>query len=133
MRAVYKLFSLKTWSYISISLFTILLAGFIAYMFSFSLRIKKAGFFTGTFALLFFLIAIFASAKGNSEVIHPDRGIIVMPSVVVKSSPSLSGTDLFVLHEGTGIQVNDELGDWMEIRISDGRSGWLPAKSLAII
>jgi SH3-like domain-containing protein len=49
-----------------------------------------------------------------------------MPSVVaVKSSPSDSGKDLFVLHGGTKVKVIDSVGDWYEIRIADGNMGWI--------
>ena len=33
----------------------------------------------------------------------------------MKSSPDASGTDLFVLHEGTKVSVRSTLGDWSEI------------------
>jgi len=50
-----------------------------------------------------------------------------------KSSPDNSGTDLFVLHEGTKVTIEDEVGEWFEIRLSDGNKGWVPSNSLDII
>jgi uncharacterized protein YgiM (DUF1202 family) len=50
-----------------------------------------------------------------------------------KSSPDKSGNDIFVLHEGTKVTVEDGVGEWSEIRLSDGNKGWVPLNSLIII
>jgi SH3-like domain-containing protein len=59
--------------------------------------------------------------------------IIFTSQISVKSSPDNSGTDLFVIHEGTKVSVEDEVGEWLEIKLSDGNKGWIPANSLEII
>ena len=51
------------------------------------------------------------------------------PTVTVKSSPDASGTDLFILHEGTKVSIKSKLGDWNEIEMEDGNVGWMPAKT----
>ncbi len=132
-KALFQLFSLKTWSYFSLFLFFLMLTGTLVYIFSVRQRIKKAGFFTGITAVLLFFISMSAAINQNSLMIHPENAVITIPSVVVKSSPSLSGTDLFVLHEGTLLKLDDEVGDWIEIKISDGRVGWIPGGSYEII
>jgi SH3-like domain-containing protein len=55
------------------------------------------------------------------------------PSVIIKSSPDISGTDIFVLHEGTKVWIIDEISDWREIKLSDGTKGWLKASDLEVI
>ena len=57
----------------------------------------------------------------------------MVPSVNGKSSPDNSGTDLFVIHEGSKVTVEDEMGDWFEIKLSDGNKGWIPSGSLEVI
>jgi len=67
----------------------------------------------------------------NRTLVHNNRdAIIFSPLVNGKSSPDESGTDLFVLHEGTKVTVEDEVGEWYEIRLSDGNKGWIPSNSL---
>jgi hypothetical protein len=131
--ALYSIFPLQAWSYLSILLFALILFGTITYIFAGNLNIKKGGFFIAVFSLLFFFVAISAAINKNGEIINPVNAVVVAPSVVVKSSPSLSGTDLFILHEGTLIKLEDKVGDWIEIKISDGRVGWIPSASNAII
>lgn len=127
------LFSVHTWAYLAIVMFGILLVALLFYIFASRLAVKKAGFFTGLAALMLFLVSFTAALERNNEIVAPDQAVIVSPSVVVKSSPSLSGTDLFVLHEGTEITVTDQVGEWTEVRISDGRIGWVPSATFEVI
>ena len=51
-------------------------------------------------------------------------------SVTVKSTPSQSGNDLFIIHEGTCFEINDDsMKEWAQIRLSDGKTGWIEKKS----
>jgi hypothetical protein len=127
------MFSVQTWSYLAIALFGMLLVALLLYIFASRLGVKKAGFFSSLAALVLFLVSISAALNLNKEIVAPDQAVIVSPSVVVKSSPSLSGTYLFVLHEGTGITLTDQVGEWTEVRISDGRVGWVPGEAFEII
>jgi hypothetical protein len=57
----------------------------------------------------------------NKSLVYDSRqAVIFSPSVNGKSSPDDSGTDLFVLHEGSKVSIEDEVGEWYEIKLSDG-------------
>lgn len=131
--AFFRFFSLASWSVFAVVLFAVFLVALLFYVFGSSMWLKKTGFFFGAVALVLFLLSITAAIKQHSEVRHPDKAVIIAPSVVVKSSPSDSGTDLFVLHEGTSLTTDEIVGEWIEIRIIDGRVGWIRTKSLEII
>ena len=46
------------------------------------------------------------------------------PSVTVRSTPSESGTSLFILHEGRKVNVKDNsMKEWKEIRLEEWKSG----------
>ena len=63
-----------------------------------------------------------------------DRAIVLTPSVTVRSTPSESGTSLFILHEGHRVQIKDNtMREWKEIRLDDGKVGWLPASAIEVI
>lgn len=130
---LFLLFSIKTWSAISILLFTLLLAGVLLYIFGQRLVLKKSGFSISLVALLTFTLSIIATINRHHMVTQPDRAVIIEPSVIVKSSPSQSGNDLFILHEGTRVSTEDAVGEWVEIKISDGRVGWMPLDQLESI
>lgn len=133
IKALFKLFSVSQWSYIALALFFLGLSGIIIYIFAGSLVFKKVGFFTGMTAILLFALSFSATINRNSELKNPGSAVITTPSVVIKSSPSLSGTDLFVLHEGTKVSVHETVGEWIEIKISDGRVGWMQNTALQLI
>ena len=53
------------------------------------------------------------------------EAVVMSSSVSIKSSPDRSSTELFVLHEGTTVTTGSEVDGWIEIRIADGRKGWI--------
>jgi SH3-like domain-containing protein len=73
------------------------------------------------------------SLRNKSLVYDSHKAIIINTLVSGKSSPDNSGTDLFVLHDGTKVTIEDKVGEWYEIRLSDGNKGWIPVNSLIII
>lgn len=57
-------------------------------------------------------------------------GILLTPSVAVKSAPTKSATDLFIIHEGIKLGIEKEKEDWYQVSLPDGKKGWLPKEGL---
>src|SRR5574344_182184 len=74
---------------------------------------------------------VFGNAKRN-QTLTPEA-IVLTGSLVVRSAPDDSGTELFVLHEGTKLTVKSELGEWCEVTLADGNSGWIKESSIGKI
>lgn len=127
------LISTNNWAKISITSFVLCLIFLSLYFYSSRYRIKVLGFWLALCLLIISLSSIAFSVRNRSLVRESHKAIIFSPLVNGKSSPDKSGTDLFVLHEGTKVSVEDEVGEWFEIRLSDGNKGWIPANSLEII
>ncbi len=125
--------SSNTWAIIGIVSFFLFLAGLYLYLFTKSVFTRKLGFFGGAILLLASIVANSFSWGLNSKLKAHSEAIVFAPTIPVKSSPAESGTDLFVLHEGTKVSILSTLGDWTEVKISDGNRGWLPASSIEII
>jgi tetratricopeptide (TPR) repeat protein len=60
-------------------------------------------------------------------------GIILSSTVTVHAEPSNDTTELFVIHEGTRVKIERTSSDWYEIRLDDGKTGWVTQKNLEII
>lgn len=120
-----RLFPERIWSILAMVFFIIILSAVLFYLFSRSMLAKKLGFISGMAALLLFVITLSTAINRHRDIVNPDSGIILAPSVVVRSSPSESGTELFILHEGTKIEVNEEVSGWQNIKVVDGREGWI--------
>ena len=118
--------------------FLVLLAGALALALLFLLgrssAARKAGFFAGLVALLLSLVCLGFSLRLRAEYSSQSSAIVVAPVTVVRSAPdNNTGTDLFVLHEGTKIKMLDSVGSWTNISLSDGRQGWILSKEIEII
>lgn len=123
----------NTWAVLSIIAFAVSLLLISVYLYSRSVRIKVSSFWFGVFFLVFSLGSLTFTFRNNYLVSGGHEGIIFSPQVEGKSSPDDSGTDLFVLHEGTKVKIVDTIGQWHEIRLADGNKGWVPSGSLEII
>lgn len=117
----------RIWSTLALLSFLFVLTGMVVYLFARRIALKKTGFVCAWVALLLFGLAFSSAASRHREIVHPDTGIILVPSVVVRSSPSESGTELFILHEGTKVELSEEVSGWQNIRVIDGREGWILA------
>lgn len=75
----------------------------------------------------------FASEQ-KAELVDRTGAIVMEPTINVKSTPNESGTDLFVLHEGTKVFIEDNsMKGWKEIRLEDGNKGWVKTEAIEII
>ncbi|MCX6326799.1 MAG: tetratricopeptide repeat protein [Bacteroidia bacterium] len=125
--------STNSWGKISISSFILCLLLLSLYIYSSRYRRKVIGFWLAVFFFILTLASFAFTVKNKSMVYDSHKAIISNPLVSGKSSPDNSGTDLFVLHEGTKVSIEDEVGGWVEIRLSDGNKGWVPVNCLNII
>jgi len=125
--------STNNWAKISIGSFILCLLLLSLYIYSSRYRHKVIGFWLAVFLFILSLASFAFAARNKSLVYDSHKAIITSPLVSGKSSPDTSGTDLFVLHEGTKVSVEDEVGAWYEIRLSDGNKGWIPVNSVNII
>lgn len=123
-----------SWAQIGIVCFILFIGCLILFFFSKWIHLKKIGFYLG---LVFLVLVIFAKylcqGKPEGRAINRKSAIVFAPTVTVKSSPDASGTDLFILHEGTKVSIKSKLGDWNEIEMEDGNVGWMPSKDMEII
>ena len=119
------------WAKAGIISFILLISCLTLFIFSKKSKTKKIIF---TFALISLLCTILANVIASSQTakrMHRESAIVMEPSVVVRSTPSVNGTELFILHEGKKVKIKDDsMKAWKEIEIEDGNVGWLPAESI---
>ena len=122
--------STNLWAKISITAFILFLGALSLYIYSSRYRYKVIGFWLAIFLILLSISSVSFSSRNRNLIYNNHKAILFSPLVNGKSSPDNSGTDLFVLHEGTRVTIEDEVGGWYEIRLSDGNKGWVPSNSL---
>ena len=122
--------SSNAWTYWGIGCFLLMMAGVFLYTFSRKLWLRKIGFFGGIILLVFCVFSNIFAYRQKEKLELREHAIVFTPTVTVKGSPAESGTELFVIHEGTKVKIRSTLGDWSEIEIADGNVGWLPTSSI---
>ena len=126
--------SVDSWAVCGVVCFILLIVYLYIFIFSKQIVLKKAGFISG---IVFLAVTILANVFANQqkdELTNRNSAIVINPSVTVRSTPSESGTSLFILHEGHKVGVKDgSMKDWKEIRLEDGKVGWVPASAIEII
>lgn len=131
--AIRDLFSCDTWGWSAIIFFLLFLAGCGLYFFGRKTSLRKAGFYGGILCIVLSLVCNFYAGAQRDRIQQRDYAIVMTPSVIVRSSPAESGTQLFTIHEGLKVRVRSTLSGWSEIELSDGNVGWMPSEGLEVI
>ncbi len=113
------------WSVTGVLMFILFISALFIYFFSGRVWMKKVSFFGGIVVLLFCISANYFAYAQKLRLTERNQGIIFTPSVVVKSTPDDTGTDLFVVHQGTKVKLTDKVGEWTRVQLEDGNDGWI--------
>jgi len=111
----------------------ILLAGFglfVLYILANSSGTKKASFITGIIFLCLGLISLFLANRQVYYFNNHHQAIVFTSSVTAKSSPDVAGKPLFVVHEGTKVDVMKTDDNWIEVELPNGSAGWIAASDV---
>lgn len=90
----------------------------------------KALMITALVLLVFFSLLL-AQKIYRSET--ETYGVVLKPSVTLYAEPRSTGTEVFILHEGTKMKIRRQKDEWMEIMLEDGKTGWIEKSYLEII
>lgn len=126
--------SIDAWAKLGVVFFILLLVSLYLFFFSKQIVWKKTGFIAGLVLLAFVILSNVFASQQKSELTNRNDAIVLSPSVTVRSTPSDSGTSLFILHEGHKVEIKDNsMREWKEIRLEDGKVGWVPAFAIEVI
>jgi tetratricopeptide (TPR) repeat protein len=126
--------SQRSWAVCGWLTFALMLAMLGVYLFVPRVALQKGAFAVAVAALVVCIFANVAAFNQRSHIRNRNEAIIMAPSAVVKSTPSSGGTDLFILHEGTHVTITDaSMQQWVEIRMADGKAGWLERNTIDVI
>lgn len=125
--------SFDQWGYSAVFFILLFVLFYLAFYFLKYASQKRIAFITSIVVLFIAVISvIFAFVQYNTfKADHP--AIVFADEVGVKSEPNERSQEVFQLHEGTKIQVLEELNDWKKIKIADGQSGWVSSESIKLL
>jgi hypothetical protein len=125
--------SISYWGRFSIITFFTFLSLFGLFLLSRSFRVKRLAFWFSIASVTISAITFTFGSHLTSKLIHHNSAVITDRSVRVKASPSETGTELFIVHEGITVQLTDKLGDWVYVSLPDGNKGWVKEASMVRI
>ena len=103
----------------------------LVYLFVDKMFLRKVGFFGG---ILFFVMFIFSNLfawQQKQELLFRRGAVVTATSASVMKTPTANGTEQFVLHEGTRVDITDDtMRDWKGIRLADGKEGWIQSSKI---
>lgn len=126
--------SVDSWAFIAIVSIVLVLLLLPVYLFGRQLWLRKIVFFGALCFLLVFLFSNLFAYQLKQKLDHRTGAIIMTPTVAGKKTPSGTAASVFVLHEGTKVEVTDDtMKGWKYIRLADGREGWMESRHLEMI
>jgi tetratricopeptide (TPR) repeat protein len=130
MRDFTAIYDYNTWAWISIGFGFLFLGFFMVYYFSPATLLKRI-FFFGMFVWIVCLLISFSAGIFEKNHFLNERPAIVFAELTeVKSEPQKASPTTFVLHEGTKVYVEETLGKWKKIQLTDGSEGWMEASAI---
>jgi tetratricopeptide (TPR) repeat protein len=125
--------TLTGWVYV-VYLFFILTLLFIAgYLLLKNPVYQKYSFFSAIITGIIFISSVVVVSVRLNRDVNTKNGILVENTVNVKTSPEFSSNDAFVIHEGIKLKLEEAVGEWIKIRLNDGKTGWIPEENVRII
>jgi tetratricopeptide (TPR) repeat protein len=115
---------------ISLGLFTIFWLLLAFYFLARRRGLRVTAFYFALLLLIGSSFGMLLASDSHHKALNPDEAIVIEASAGVKSSPDDKSVDLFVIHEGTKVTVMDRIGNWKEVRIANGNSGWIQTKAI---
>jgi len=117
--------STNTWAILALVMFIAALLLAVIFLTKSRARGRLLSFWLALASLLLALLMISLAVRNNSLVNHNPKAVITCSIVTGRSAPGETGNELFVLHSGTTVTVEQELGSFREVRLPDGNKGWV--------
>ena len=89
----------------------------------------KSKLITKIFSAIAVIILLITQTSYHNNFTKKEA-IIFSETITVNSAPTSSSTNLFTLHAGSKVEIIDIIGDWINIKIASGNSGWIENQSI---
>ena len=116
--------SLKNWIYLTLIFIWVSLI-----IFSYNSFVKKNKK-SVLYLVIFSFFLFFITTKKYNQNINVKEAIIYSSVINVMSAPSEQSTNLFSLHIGTKVKIEDQIENWVNISIANGKKGWVLIENL---
>ena len=130
-QSLVNLTSVDGWAHTAVCSIIIALILLLLYLFNSHDSVRRISFYGAIFFLLLLVISNVFAYQQKQILQNRNSAIVTAPTVTVKSSPADNGSDVFVIHEGTHVDITDStIKNWRAVKIADGREGWIKTSQI---
>ncbi|WP_397363985.1 tetratricopeptide repeat protein [Olleya sp. R77988] len=125
--------SFDNWAKLAIVLMVVFVVLFLVYYFNNGTTSKRLTF---VFSFVFLFLSLFSLGLAFQKQTLDTKNnpaIVFAQESEVKTEPNLGGSEAFLLHEGTKVQVLDTINNWKKIKLADGKTGWIVASDIKLL
>ena len=122
---IFTLFSSEGWAYFIVVCSWILAILWGLYVWNKVPIIKRSFFISAILAGVILIVSVSVTFVKSSNEDNTFYGILFNEKLEVWAEPNTRAEVLFLLHEGTKVQMLDKLQEWQKIRIANGSEGWV--------
>jgi tetratricopeptide (TPR) repeat protein len=119
------LFSVRSATWFAYLGYLLVVVSIVAFVLARRYALRKAALIVGGVSGVLFLLCLTLFFAKVSDVNRTDEAILQSGIITVKNSPDAKSSDAFVLHGGVKVKIVDRVGDWVKIRLVDGKVGWM--------
>lgn len=122
-------FTLSQWSFLVLIFAWAIFLFFVLYLINRKALLKRIFFVSGMLSILF-LILTFIFLQTKDGQMEKNNAIVFNKEEQIWSEPNNRSELLFLLHEGTRVEILDELQGWLKIKLANGSEGWMAAEGV---
>ncbi len=129
---ILNIMSSDAWTILNIVFLVLTLIGIALYLFLGRIALRKLGFSIAVISLVIFIFTAICAYK-SSVVISENNYAIVFEQSMVKSSPNADAVNSFEIYEGIKVQVVDSANGMYNIKLADGKEGWMDMSDVKLL
>lgn len=127
---VVNIFSSDQWAYLAVALIMVFVLCYLAYYFLRIASQKRFAFITSILALVLGFTSVVMAYLHYQDSKNDNPAIVYSKEVKITSEPNTNSEAVFILHEGTKVNIMEGLNGWRKIRIADGQTGWTKIENI---
>lgn len=117
--------SVSTLSWLSILFLLTGSGALVVYLYASTISLKRGTFYTALTLVFLGLVTILMAANQVHYFASHQQAIVFSNSVTVKSEPGQAAKNLFVIHEGTKVDILETNNNWLRVQLLNGNEGWI--------
>jgi tetratricopeptide (TPR) repeat protein len=127
------LFTASGWTIVTYIFYILLILSVAFYFYSRKHSQQKVVLVSGLSGFILLALSCTLLVIKLNKELYIKSGVVVENTVNVKLSPDTESNDAFIIHEGLKVKLEDEVDNWIKIRLEDGKVGWIMESEAEVI